>query len=164
MTRTTRFWLILSGVLALSPLPVLAQGRGHGGGEKEKDRDRVERHDRDHDRDADRDRDRDRDNDRDDHHGTIFSRDSHGPANRPPGWDHGRKKGWGDCDEPPGLAKKDGCHSEAVVHHRHHSSRTTQATVSATARASGSVKTTRPTSHAPTPKTPLGKQISPEKR
>ena len=25
---------------------------------------------------------------------------------RPPGWSHGKKKGWGDRDMPPGLAKK----------------------------------------------------------
>jgi hypothetical protein len=29
---------------------------------------------------------------------------------RPPGWDHGRKAGWGNCDLPPGLAKKRGCY------------------------------------------------------
>lgn len=28
---------------------------------------------------------------------------------RPPGWDRGRKVGWGNCDVPPGLAKKVGC-------------------------------------------------------
>ena len=29
-------------------------------------------------------------------------------AHRPSGWDRGRKLGWGDCDLPPGLAKKRG--------------------------------------------------------
>ncbi len=28
---------------------------------------------------------------------------------RPRGWDKGRKTGWGDCDVPPGQAKKVGC-------------------------------------------------------
>ena len=28
---------------------------------------------------------------------------------RPYGWDRGRKVGWGNCDLPPGLAKKYGC-------------------------------------------------------
>jgi len=28
---------------------------------------------------------------------------------RPPGWDRGRKTGWGACGVPPGLAKKAGC-------------------------------------------------------
>jgi hypothetical protein len=30
---------------------------------------------------------------------------------RPPGWDRGRKTGWGNCDLPPGQAKKYGCSS-----------------------------------------------------
>ena len=29
---------------------------------------------------------------------------------RPAGWDKGKKKGWGDCDAPPGQAKKHGCY------------------------------------------------------
>lgn len=33
-----------------------------------------------------------------------------GYSNRPPGWDRGRKTGWGNCDLPPGLAKKEGCY------------------------------------------------------
>ncbi|MCI0721745.1 MAG: hypothetical protein L0338_22660 [Acidobacteria bacterium] len=32
-----------------------------------------------------------------------------GRDGRPPGWDRGRKVGWGNCDVPPGLAKKFGC-------------------------------------------------------
>ncbi len=28
---------------------------------------------------------------------------------RPPGWNRGRKTGWGDCGLPPGQAKKYGC-------------------------------------------------------
>lgn len=28
---------------------------------------------------------------------------------RPPGWGHGKKKGWGNCGLPPGQAKKRGC-------------------------------------------------------
>ncbi len=28
---------------------------------------------------------------------------------RPPGWNHGKKTGWGDCGMPPGQAKKYGC-------------------------------------------------------
>jgi hypothetical protein len=33
------------------------------------------------------------------------------PSQRPPGWDHGKKTGWGNCDVPPGQAKKAGCQS-----------------------------------------------------
>ena len=32
-----------------------------------------------------------------------------GNGNQPPGWSHGQKTGWGNCDLPPGLAKKRGC-------------------------------------------------------
>ena len=28
---------------------------------------------------------------------------------RPPGWNHGKKTGWGNCGLPPGQAKKYGC-------------------------------------------------------
>ena len=28
---------------------------------------------------------------------------------RPPGWSHGKKTGWGNCNLPPGQAKKYGC-------------------------------------------------------
>jgi hypothetical protein len=33
-----------------------------------------------------------------------------GRGDDPPGWSHGRKAGWGNCDLPPGLAKKRGCY------------------------------------------------------
>jgi hypothetical protein len=39
--------------------------------------------------------------------------------NRPPGWDKGKKSGWGDCDLPPGQAKKQGCNSTQTAHHHH---------------------------------------------
>ncbi len=29
-------------------------------------------------------------------------------GDKPPGWSHGEKKGWGDAGMPPGLAKKSG--------------------------------------------------------
>lgn len=32
---------------------------------------------------------------------------------RPQGWDRGRKTGWGNCDMPPGQAKKYGCNSNS---------------------------------------------------
>ena len=31
------------------------------------------------------------------------------PDERPPGWSHGKKTGWGNCGLPPGQAKKYGC-------------------------------------------------------
>ncbi len=30
-------------------------------------------------------------------------------GNQPPGWSKGKKTGWGNCDLPPGQAKKYGC-------------------------------------------------------
>ncbi len=38
---------------------------------------------------------------------------------RPPGWSEGKKTGWGDCDLPPGQAKKYGCRTY-VYQGRHH--------------------------------------------
>ena len=49
------------------------------------------RHEHEHERDYDR------------HHDPFARKD-------PPGWRHGKKKGWGDCDVPPGQAKKQGCY------------------------------------------------------
>lgn len=37
------------------------------------------------------------------------ARHESGPDSRPAGWDQGKKTGWGDCDAPPGQAKKEGC-------------------------------------------------------
>jgi len=46
--------------------------------------------------------------------------DKHGTAqNHPPGWDKGKKTGWGDCDVPPGQAKKVGCHPNSNAHNDH---------------------------------------------
>jgi hypothetical protein len=39
-------------------------------------------------------------------------------SNRPPGWNRGRKVGWGNCDVPPGQAKKIGCSGFAIRDHR----------------------------------------------
>jgi len=34
---------------------------------------------------------------------------------RPYGWDRGRKVGWGNCDLPPGLAKRYGCSNRTII-------------------------------------------------
>ncbi len=78
----------------------------------------------------DNDRDDDRDNDR-----VVIIRDTR-PRNaivvrevrsprvivvpdrfddRPYGWSRGRKVGWGNCDLPPGLAKKYGCSNRNTI-------------------------------------------------
>jgi len=79
-------------------------------------------HDKDHGkgngRDKHADHDKDRDHDRD--------KDSHGPSSRPAGWDKGKKTGWGDCNVPPGQAKKVGCNpsnSARTTHHVDHDKR-----------------------------------------
>lgn len=87
--------------------------KGHG--DKDRDRDDVRHHDRD--RDGDHDRDdhrvrRHRDHDRDDRRVAL----RHHNSSRPPGWNHGEKKGWGNCNAAPGQAKKAGCNT---VHRRH---------------------------------------------
>ncbi len=60
----------------------------------------------------------DRDHDRDDHRARFEHRKRDWRRERaeyrdrddrrPPGWSKGRKTGWGNCDLPPGLAKKSG--------------------------------------------------------
>ena len=46
----------------------------------------------------------------------IVVRDRFG--GRPYGWDRGRKVGWGDCDLPPGLARKYGCRQNSYPRNR----------------------------------------------
>ncbi len=75
-------------------------------------------HDKDHgngkgrDKHADHDKDRDHDRDKD--------REQHGPSSRPAGWDKGKKTGWGNCDVPPGQAKKVGCNPSSSARTTHH--------------------------------------------
>ncbi len=98
-TRLLRICLLLLAGLAFSALSALAQGRGHGFGHgRGKGKGRVARLDLDRDRD-----------DRVIVRGPIFFPRILGPSGRPPGWDRGRKSGWGNCDVPPGQAKKVGC-------------------------------------------------------
>ncbi len=58
---------------------------------------------------------RDDDHDRDDHHGWDV-RDgweyrTYERGQTPPGWNKGKKTGWGNCNMPPGQAKKYGCNT-----------------------------------------------------
>lgn len=59
--------------------------------------------------------DRDHDRDRDDH-------GKRGHEGRPPGWSKGKKTGWGNCNLPPGQAKKHGCYDrdDHIYARRHH--------------------------------------------
>jgi hypothetical protein len=88
---------------ALTTGTAWAQGRGHG---RSQGAHAVLARDHDHHRDDHFRRTWRGDHDRDDL-GFFSWRNSA----RPPGWSHGRKRGWGNCDLPPGQAKKYGCSS-----------------------------------------------------
>ena len=52
----------------------------------------------------------DRDDDRGWDHRDGYEYRTYGDRDeRPPGWNHGKKTGWGNCGLPPGQAKKYGC-------------------------------------------------------
>src|SRR4051794_7269419 len=83
-----------------------------------------------------------KDHDRDDHRGKGpqhrnvrwdhgHDRD-HDRDHRPAGWDKGKKKGWGDCDVPPGQAKKHGCYDHDRNRHHHHARRVVRRTPTTT--------------------------------
>ena len=104
--------VLLTAGLCTALLPAVALAKDHGKGHDrdDDDRKRFTHHDNDRDKDHDRDHDKDRDHDRD---------------KRPPGWSKGKKTGWGNCNLPPGQAKKQGCHGDGdhdrddrKVHHR----------------------------------------------
>ena len=95
-------------------------------------RDVTRIHDRDHDRDRDRDErrrvalhrehERREQLERERERRERFERErreryERARANEPHGWSKGKKTGWGDCDLPPGQAKKYGCHSHGRSHH-----------------------------------------------
>jgi hypothetical protein len=87
-------------VFALT-LAVLCAVPGMADKDKDKDRGKGKNH---------ADRDRDRDDDRWERRGGYEYR-TYDRNTRPPGWSKGKKTGWGDCDLPPGQAKKNGCRS-----------------------------------------------------
>jgi hypothetical protein len=111
---------VLAACLALLAGAAAARDRDDHRG---KDRDRFERRDRDHDRArviaAARERERARElaRARERERVRVLERErarrrwelAHRAAGRPPGWSKGRKTGWGNCDLPPGQAKKYGC-------------------------------------------------------
>lgn len=109
--------------LALVSSPAFAKSHDH---EKDHEKKESKHFDRDH-----GDREHHERHDRYDHHREHERHVSH-ESRRPPGWNKGKKTGWGDCDVPPGQAKKVGCHPDhdgrvARTHHhereRHHHDR-----------------------------------------
>jgi hypothetical protein len=97
MRRGTQFALALLIAGTISSQPSMAQGRGHAFARSRNAANselRVHNDDRAFVR-------RPRQ--------TVIFTDFRTRANRPPGWNRGRKVGWGNCDVPPGQAKKFGC-------------------------------------------------------
>ena len=93
--------ILASAVLVLAlTMPAFAKGKptGHGDHDKHEKSEKLKDKDKDHKKDW-----RKRDHDRE--HGRVADK------GRPPGWDKGKKTGWGNCDVPPGQAKKQGCRS-----------------------------------------------------
>jgi len=109
MKRTSVTLVTLLGL----GLAVPAVARDHD--EHRDEHRRYERHEREREREREhwrheheRERHWDRDHDR--RHDPFARKD-------PPGWEHGKKKGWGDCDAPPGQAKKQGCDTHHEYRH-----------------------------------------------
>jgi len=107
-------------VLSLMSVPAFAKGKPAGHGNDKHD----EKSDKWKDKDKDKNHKKDlRDHDRDRDHGRVANN------GRPPGWDKGKKTGWGNCDVPPGQAKKEGCrgttsHRTVTTHRRTYPART----------------------------------------
>jgi hypothetical protein len=96
MRRLMQITLALLIAWTISAQPSMAQGKGHAFG-KNKDRAQIGVRVRSDDRVFVRQPRR-----------TVFDV-FNANSGRPPGWDRGRKVGWGNCDLPPGQAKKYGC-------------------------------------------------------
>jgi hypothetical protein len=111
--------ILVSAALVLSLMSVPAFAKHDG----DKHKDKSEKHEfKDKDKHKEQKKDwRDHDRDRD-HNRTANN-------GRPPGWDKGKKTGWGNCDVPPGQAKKEGCrgttsHRTVTTHRRTYPART----------------------------------------
>jgi len=100
---------------AQTPTKLTEEVKAKAAAQKQAERDRQHREElerereRQHERERHETRDHRHDHDRDAHIHRASDREHDGR--------HGRKTGWGDCDGPPGQAKKSGCHS-----HEHHPS------------------------------------------
>lgn len=105
MSRTWLAVLALLAVLGSTPLALADKDKDKHHGKPDKVTDRA-RHDRDDD---------DRWEHRNGYEYRVYERDR-----RPPGWSRGKKTGWGNCDLPPGQAKKYGCHSYTYRGRRHY--------------------------------------------
>ncbi len=90
-------WLLMFALAVALAWVMPARGEG----DKDKDKDHGKGHQAES-------RDRDRDDDRwERREGYEYRTYERGQV--PPGWNKGRKTGWGNCGMPPGQAKKYGC-------------------------------------------------------
>jgi hypothetical protein len=93
------FWILLLGAaLSTSAVAQGNSGNAHGNGHGKGNPHNAQRDDYDHDRDDGR---------WDARNGWEYR--TYGPGKTPPGWSKGKKTGWGNCNMPPGQAKKYGC-------------------------------------------------------
>ena len=149
-----RFLQILSLAVCLGLLPTAFAKGGKGGGPPAGKGKGSSEHGS---KGKDKDRDKDEGRSARGHHGE--SEHAQGPSSRPSGWDKGRKTGWGDCDVPPGLAKKRGCDSSGLSAREraaHKSSATAaghtavKASTTKSAKAGPTTTTTKPAAAQPT--------------
>jgi hypothetical protein len=95
--KRTYFWFF-AFVLVLSTAALAAPGNGNGNGHGKGNPHNAQRED----------------DDRDEGRGEWQARNgweyrTYRPGQAPPGWSKGKKAGWGNCNLPPGQAKKYGC-------------------------------------------------------
>ncbi|MCI0402324.1 MAG: hypothetical protein L0212_02240 [Acidobacteria bacterium] len=98
MSKRNVFLIVLALMIALATAPAFAQGKSKGkgsGSSSDKGKEKSAH------------AEKDKDKGKSSHHRAWDNEP--GPDKRPAGWDQGKKEGWGDCDVPPGLAKKRGC-------------------------------------------------------
>ena len=147
-------------VLSLMSVPAFAKGKPK---EPDSRYDRGnDKHDEKSDKWKDKDKDKNhkkdlRDHDRDRDHGRVANN------GRPPGWDKGKKTGWGNCDVPPGQAKKEGCrgttsHRTVTTHRRTYPARTR---TYPTRRRTTTTTTTTPTTSTTQPQKRSGHPFEP---
>ena len=100
--------ILVSAALVISMMSVPAFAKHDGDKHKDKsDKHEWKDKEKEH-KDKDKEHKKEwREHDRDREHGRVANN------GRPPGWDKGKKTGWGNCDVPPGQAKKEGCRGTA---------------------------------------------------
>ena len=115
--------LALTVCLGLLPAAALAKGGKGGGPPGDKGKSFSEHGSKDKDKGKAAEKDKGKGQSAGRGHRGSGSATAQGPSDRPSGWDQGKKTGWGDCDVPPGLAKKRGCdsHGFSIRERRVHS-------------------------------------------